>query len=147
MVAPNSLDSASGQPISDRLTMIGCIVGNLIDGSIHSSVVMNSVIGSAVVEGSFQRDVQIGGGKSLRLSWANSTGEYSIAPNTISGDLEFTLSQAGSGNFKFSGPIKIGNHQVIGPRQPAIADLTAPPTAADFNNILASLRAHGLIGS
>lgn len=132
---------------ADRLTMIGCIVGTLIDGSIHSSVVMNSVIGSAVVEGSFQRDVQIGGGKSLRLSWANNTGQYMVAPNTISGDLEFTLSEAGSGNFKFSGPIKIGNNQIIGPRQSAIADLTAPPTAADFNNLLASLRAHGLIGS
>lgn len=50
-------------------------------------------------------------------------------------------------NILLGGRIAIDGLQVVGQRQPAIPNLSAPPTAGDINSILSALRAHGLISS
>lgn len=59
---------------------------------------------------------------------------------------KISLSGAASGSADFDGSEDVSIEVSLKP-QPAIADLTAAPTMADFNKLLAALRSAGVIAS
>lgn len=86
-------------------------------------------------------------------------GKAGVACIIQSGRFSFRIGYAGTGTVPVSefawldtgglslpgGGLRVAGQRVVGPQQPAIPDATAAPTAAQFNAVLAILRAHGLI--
>lgn len=137
-----------------KLTIKNSVI-NTLAGTQGDLLIENTVIGSAPVEGTHQRDLHVGGGAGIRLSWASGTGEYKLATDPATGDAVFVSVTGGTGVLKSGAhlnldgkELRVSGQKVVGARQAAIADDASGATnQATVNAILAALRTHGLIAT
>ena len=76
-----------------------------------------------------------------------------IKPSGLANDIKVTNNGDGTctigvpATLNLATALSVAGIKVVGAQQPAIADLTVAPTAADYNALLTVLRTHGLIAT